>query len=92
MDAKPMSHDYNEKVACWTFECIKQSLEPIKKALLQMNEDDPFRFQLLNEPFVIAEFGVATGYSSIQTLCTIIETVRELNPELPITIYLNDLP
>ncbi len=57
-----------------------------------MNEDDPFRFQLLNEPFVVAEYGVATGYSSIQTLSTIIETVRELNPELPITIYLNDLP
>ena len=91
MDAKPMSHDYNEKVACWTFECIKQSLEPIRNALLQMNEDDSFRFQLINEPFVVAEFGVATGYSSIQTLCTIIKTVREFNPELPITIYLNDL-
>ena len=40
---------------------------------------------------MVAEFGCATGYSSIETLTEIIRSVKTINLKLPITIYLNDL-
>jgi len=57
-----------------------------------MYNENPFRFHRIEDPFVIAEYGVATGYASIQTLCTVIELVKNLSPSLPINIFLNDLP
>ena len=57
-------------------ECIKKSFIPIKNAIISMFENDPNRFNKCEEPFVIAEYGVATGFSSIDTLVTIIQTVR----------------
>jgi hypothetical protein len=87
--AKPMSNDYNEKVACWTFECTKMSLEPIEKALQTIPKA---RFDDIKNPFVIAEYGCATGFGSIKTFATLIKSIKTVNPKMPITIYLNDLP
>jgi SAM dependent carboxyl methyltransferase len=43
-------------------------------------------------PFVIAEFGCATGAASVLPLKTIISAVRKFSPEMPIQVFLNDLP
>jgi SAM dependent carboxyl methyltransferase len=57
-----------------------------------MHEKCPERFTQIDKPFVVAEYGCATGYSSIETLSTIIKEVKMFNEKLHITIYLNDLP
>ena len=89
MDAKPMSAEYNERVACWTVPCIKESLPEIEKYIKAM---DQTRFHDEGKPFVVAEYGCATGFASIGTLQTIIRTVKGINSNLAILIYLNDLP
>ena len=43
-------------------------------------------------PFVIAEFGCATGAASVLPLKKIISAVRKFSPEMPIQVFLNDLP
>lgn len=92
MSAKPMGEDYNETTARWSLECGRFSIEPMRNALKQMQKEDPERFMRLNETFVIADYGVATGFASIEALCTLIQGIREFSPKLPIAIYLNDLP
>lgn len=92
IEAKPMSTDYNERVGCWTMPCIRESLPYIEKYIIEMSNTDPARFQDVERPFVVAEFGCATGFSSIESLATIIKTVKLISPKLPILIYLNDLP
>jgi hypothetical protein len=57
-----------------------------------MYAQDKERFERISEPFVIADYGTATGFSSIETFQVILTTVRKINPALPIVIYLNDLP
>ena len=53
---------------------------------------DPDRFLDTDMPFVIAEFGCATGAASVIPLKAIISAVRKIAPEMPIQVFLNDLP
>jgi hypothetical protein len=46
----------------------------------------------LNDIFVIADYGVATGYVAVYILEVLIKEIRDFSPKLPIAIYLNDLP
>jgi hypothetical protein len=57
-----------------------------------MYRDNPSRFRNTSLPFTIAEFGCATGVSSAAPLAVIIEEVRKIQPDMPITVYLNDMP
>ena len=57
-----------------------------------MHSADPTRLEDITRPFVVAEFGCATGFTSIETLTEIIRSVKIINLKMPITIYLNDLP
>ena len=43
-------------------------------------------------PFTICDYGCTDGGASVPPLKTIIEAVRAINSEIPIQIYLNDLP
>jgi hypothetical protein len=52
----------------------------------------PERFEDIDMPFVIAEFGCATGAASVLPLKAIIQAVRKIQPAMPIQIFLNDLP
>lgn len=90
--AKPMSADYNETVSCWSLPCIRKSHSLIANKIRLIMEADPVRFTDVSIPFVVAEFGCATGYSSIETLTEVVKAVKELNPEKPVAVYLNDLP
>lgn len=87
--ARPMSSTYNESVCDWTKRFIEPSLKEIENAILKMPDD---RFQKVEEPFAVAEFGCSTGAASITTLTTVIKAVRSKNSKMPIIIYLNDLP
>ena len=87
-----MSSDYNERVSLWSLSNIRMSIPTLERLLKDMINRDPERFQRTTEPFVVAEYGCATGFSSIDTLSMIISSVKNVNPELPILIYLNDLP
>jgi hypothetical protein len=44
----------------------------------------PERFEDLDTPFVIAEFGCATGAASVIPLKAIIQAVRKIQPDMPI--------
>ena len=87
--AHPMSSNYNETVYDWTKRFIDPSLPEIERAILKIQDE---RFQKIEEPFAVAEFGCSTGAASISTLATVIKVVRSRNAQLPIIIYLNDLP
>lgn len=43
-------------------------------------------------PFVIADFGCATGASSIVPLKALINAARKIAPHLTIQVFLEDLP
>lgn len=92
MDAKPMSSDYNETVSCWCLPGIRESIPLVRKHIQAMQCEEPQRFEDTSRPFVVAEYGCATGYSSIETLSEIVRTVKSFNLKIPVTIYLNDLP
>jgi hypothetical protein len=84
-----MSSTYNESVCDWRKRFIEPSIKEIENAILKMPDD---RFQKVDEPFAVAEFGCSTGAASITTLLTVITAVRTKNSKMPIIIYLNDLP
>lgn len=64
----------------------------LKSEILEMAEEYPDRFGDLNLPFTIADLGCAGGLNSIENLKVCIETVRSINSNLPIIIYLEDTP
>jgi len=84
-----MSENYNETVSRWTRQIINKSLSHIEKVIYSIPAE---RFTQVNQPFVVAEFGCSTGASSVETLDIIIKTVRSRSSQVPIIIYLNDLP
>ena len=52
---------------------------------------NPERFNDPKQPFNIGDLGTATGTNSIAPLSSIIERVRDLIPEKPINITLEDI-
>lgn len=64
----------------------------LKSEILEMAEAYPDRFRDLTLPFTIADLGCADGLNSIENLKVCIKTVRSINVNLPITIYLEDTP
>lgn len=90
--AQVMHDDYNESVGDWSMESIKGTLEEYKVCVAKMHRDNPQRFRNTDVAFTIAEFGCATGVSSTLPIATIIEEVRKIQPDMPITVYLNDMP
>ena len=50
------------------------------------------RFKDISTVFTLCDYGCTNGGSSILPLRALIQKIRELSPEMPIQIYLNDLP
>ena len=67
-----MSSDYNEKVAKWTLPSILSTVPHLEQAIHAMRDKNPERFAKGASPFIIAEYGVATGRCSVPTLKAII--------------------
>lgn len=82
--ARVMHEDYNNTVAGWVDESIVTTLPDLIKCVEFLYEKNPQRFQDLKNPFSIADFGCATGASSIKPLRAIIDKVRSINPDLQI--------
>lgn len=92
--ARVMHEEYNNTVTGWVHESIKATLDDLASCVNRYHELNPQRFEEGPDatPFVIADFGCATGASSIVPLKALIEAVRKIAPSLTIQIYLEDLP
>ena len=90
--ALAMNDTYNESVGDWSMESVNMTINEFKSMVAKINLENPERFKNIDVPFAIAEFGCATGASSTAPLITLIEEIRLLSPDMPISIYLNDMP
>ena len=64
----------------------------LEKAITEMNEKFPKRLADSSIPVNIADLGCSTGCNSLDTLETCISAIRQINPDMPINIYLEDTP
>lgn len=87
-----MSETYNEGCGDWSNQSITTTLRDLVGCVNRYHELKPERFEDIDTPFVIAEFGCATGAASTIPLKAIISAVRKIQPEMPIQVFLNDLP
>lgn len=86
-----MAEDYNQKSTLQA-NMIKGSLSILSRCIPDMQKQNPARFQDIKTPFTIVDLGCSTGKNSVAPSKLIIEAVREINPEMPIVIYFQDLP
>lgn len=82
MAARVMHEDYNKTVAGWVNESIEATLPDLIKCVDMLYEKNPTRFENKGEPISIADFGCATGASSIKPLRAIIDRIKQINPDL----------
>jgi len=80
--ARVMHEGYNDTVAGWVNESIEATLPELLNCINKMYEKNPQRFLDNDNPIAIADFGCATGASSIKPLRCIIDRVKEINPEI----------
>ena len=57
-----------------------------------MIKNNPDRFASSETPFAIADLGCADGTNSVPIFDLVISLIREMNPDFPINIFLNDTP
>ena len=84
--ARVMHEGYNDTVTGWVNESITATLDDLADCVRQYYEVNPKRFEEGPDaaPFVIADFGCATGASSIVPLRALITAVRKIAPSLTI--------
>lgn len=90
--SRVMHEGYNDSVAGWVNESLLATLPELLKCVNMLYEKNPKRFEDTNNPISIADFGCATGASSVKPLRTVIDRIKEINPEMQVQVYLNDLP
>ncbi|CDW76017.1 sam dependent carboxyl methyltransferase [Stylonychia lemnae] len=90
--ARVMHEDYNNTVAGWVNESIVIALPELLECINKLYEQNPERFESTETSFSIADFGCATGASSITPLRTVIDRIKQINSEKEIHVYLEDLP
>ena len=90
--ARVMSEAYNESCGDWSNQSINTTIRDLTDCVKRYHELNPARFEDIDTPFVIAEFGCATGAASVIPFKAIITAVRIIQPEMPIQVFLNDLP
>ena len=90
--ARVMSESYNSDASDWSNVSISTTQRDLVACVTRYHELSPSRFEDTDTPFVIAEFGCATGAASVLPLKVIIQAVRKLSPRMPIQVFLNDLP
>jgi hypothetical protein len=84
--SRVMHEDYNATVTGWVHESIAATVNDLASCVDQYFKVCPERFAEGPDaqPFVIADFGCATGASSIVPLRALIEAVRSKAPSLTI--------
>lgn len=84
--SRVMHEDYNATVTGWVHESIAATLKDLASCVDQYYKVCPERFAEGPDaqPFVIADFGCATGASSVVPLRALIEAVRAKAPTLTI--------
>jgi hypothetical protein len=87
-----MSELYNEACGDWSNQSITTTMRDLVACVNRYHALNPARFDDTDTPFVIAEYGCATGAASVIPLKAIITAVRKISPEMPIQVFLNDLP
>ena len=90
--ARVMNEGYNEFCSDWSNVSITTTMKDLTDCVHRYHELSPERFEDMDTPFIIAEFGCATGASSVLPLIAIIDAVRLIQPEMTIQVILNDLP
>ncbi|CDW77410.1 sam dependent carboxyl methyltransferase [Stylonychia lemnae] len=90
--ARVMHKDYNNTAAGWANESIAIAVAELLDSINKLYDKNPERFENSETSFSIADFGCATGGASITPLRTIIDRVRQINPDKEIHVYLEDLP
>ena len=73
-----MHDDYNESVGEWSQESVNMTIGEYTKMIENIHAKNPDRFNNIDVPFAIAEFGCATGSSSIQPLIVMIQEIRKI--------------
>jgi hypothetical protein len=53
---------------------------------------NPQRFREIEVPMVIVDYGCATGELTIEPFIVMIEEIRKIEENMPIKLYLQDLP
>ena len=86
-----MTRDYNQNSHCQK-NTILNSLGRIIQCVKDMINTNPDRFQKTEIPFSIADLGCADGANSVPIFDSLITLIREVNPDLPIQVFLNDTP
>ena len=81
---------YNGAAVEWSIASINP--EHFRNLVKIYHEKNPKRFHQNEVPFTICDYGCTNGGSSVAPLREIINSVRAINPSLPIIVYLNDLP
>lgn len=87
-----MDEQYNEACTDWSNVSITTTLNDLTACIERYHKLSPERFEKTDTPFIVAEFGCATGAASVLPLIAIIDAVRRIQPEMSIQIILNDLP
>ena len=79
-----MSEAYNESCGDWSNQSITTTIRDLTACVTRYHLLNPSRFDDIETPFVIAEYGCATGAASVIPLKAIIKAVRKIQPEMPI--------
>lgn len=87
-----MDEKYNEACTDWSNVSITTTMNDLTACVERYHKHNPERFTDTDTPFIIAEYGCATGAASVLPLIAIIDAVRRIQPEMMIQVMLNDLP
>jgi hypothetical protein len=82
--ARVMSEVYNEACGDWSNQSITTTMRDLVACVTRYHSLNPARFDDTDTPFVIAEYGCATGAASVLPLKAIITAVRKISPDMPI--------
>ena len=80
--ARVMTEEYNESCGDWSNVSIATSADDLVASIQRYHRTNPQRFEDVDSPFVVAEFGCATGAASVLPLKIIINAVREIQPQM----------
>lgn len=78
--ARVMSELYNEACGDWSNQSITTTMRDLVACVNRYHSLNPARFDDTDTPFVIAEYGCATGAASVIPLKAIITAVRKISP------------
>jgi len=76
--ARVMDEQYSESCTDWSNVSITTTIKDLTDCVSRYHKLNPERFEKTDTPFIIAEFGCATGAASVIPLRAIIDAVRRI--------------